>query len=168
MSERCDGRASSVHLGNASAPVKPASWLISPAYCPSILSALFTSALTTHLPLFMLICPVPVVCRVRTTRTWILKNVLLHTNRHAVSQLKDASPHLTLTKLVAMSYSAVIKQQRLRLWGDLFQDKIEKRRIWSNTRPWASADGSHCTVCVQRLSWWENEWQLFIDSKMTQ
>lgn len=54
LGDYCDGIVSSVQLGNASAPVKPASWLISPDYCLSILSALLTSPHTTpsphHLP----------------------------------------------------------------------------------------------------------------------
>lgn len=54
LGDHCDGIVSSVQLGNASVPVKPASWLISPDYCLSILSALLTSPHTTpsphHLP----------------------------------------------------------------------------------------------------------------------
>lgn len=54
LGDQCDDRMSSAQLGNASALVKPASWLISPDYCLSILSALLTSPSTTpsphHLP----------------------------------------------------------------------------------------------------------------------
>lgn len=50
VADHSDGRVSSVQLGNASAPVKPASCLINSSYCLSILSALLTSTRTTLFP----------------------------------------------------------------------------------------------------------------------
>jgi len=50
VADHSDGRVSSVQLGNASAPVKPASCLINSSYCLSILYALLTSTRTTLFP----------------------------------------------------------------------------------------------------------------------